>query len=124
MSRLSGPNQNSQSHPPSEISLHVIIVELESIPWTKGGPKLSFLEKYKLDEESHPANWLNLLLPLTPMDNLELLEDVDVKGDKRNKFSVANWTAYTNTKAKISNAREWGHKLAGQLTDVTIDDVQ
>ncbi len=99
-------------------------VEVESVPWTKGGPKLSFLEEYKLDEKSHLADWLNALLPLTPKDNMELLEDVDVKGDWRTKFSVANWTAYTNTKAKIANAGEWGHKFVGQWTDVTNDDVQ
>ncbi len=55
--------------------------EVKSVPQTKGGPKLSFLERYKLDEKIHPTNCLNVLLPLVTRDNLELMEDVDMKGD-------------------------------------------
>ncbi len=68
-------------------------VETESVPWIKGDPKLLFLDKNKLDEKSHPADWQNSLLPLTPKDNLESLEDIDVKKNWRTKFSVANWMA-------------------------------
>ncbi len=69
------------------------------VPSTKGGSKWMFMEKYHFNEYSHLADWLNSLLPLTLHNNLETIESVDVKGDKKTKFSVSNWTSYTNTKA-------------------------
>mmetsp|Transcript_14413 Transcript_14413/g.30257 ORF Transcript_14413/g.30257 Transcript_14413/m.30257 type:complete len:556 (-) Transcript_14413:739-2406(-) len=94
----------------------------DKVPRTKGGPNRKFLEKYRLNETSHPADWVNALLPLTPSDNLESIEDVDVKGDKRTKFSVSNWTSYTNMKATIAGER--GHSVTGRWTNMTNDDVR
>lgn len=74
------------------------------MPWIRGGPNLDFLEKCNLGKRSHPADWLNMLLPLTPCDNLESIADVNTTGDKRTKFLVANFTSYTNIKAGIANA--------------------
>lgn len=71
---------------------------------TMVGPTLSFLKKYKLDEKSHPADWLNALRLLTLKEKLELVDDVNVKGDWKTKFAISNWTAYTNMKTKITNA--------------------
>ena len=72
----------------------------------QGGPNKSFLKKHGLDENSHPADWFNALMPLTPKDNLEHLSDVDVKGDGKTKFAISNWTPYTNQKASMENAGE------------------
>ncbi len=83
-----------------------------------------FLEKYNLDETSHSADWFNALLPLTGRDNLELIDNIDVKNDKRTKFLVANWTAYTNCKARIANAGEFGSPFAGRWRDLSNDDVR
>ncbi len=91
----------------------------ETIPCTRGGPNPEFLRKYNLGTKSHPVDWMNSLLLLTPRDNLESIEAVDVMCDKKNKFSVSNWTSYTNVKAKLMNAGEWGHVLAGQWVDFT-----
>ncbi len=79
----------------------------------KGGPSKQFLEKYHLNEHSHPADWFNALLPLTSHDNLESIKDIDVRGNGSNKFSVSNWTTYINFKARLSNACEFGHQFAG-----------
>ena len=54
------------------------------------GPNKSFLEKHELDEHSHPADWFNALMPLTPKDDLEHLSDVDVKGDGKTKSAISN----------------------------------
>ncbi len=83
------------------------------VPRASGGPNRKIMEKYYLNENSRAADWLNALLPLTPRDNLETIESVDVKGDKKIKFLVANWTSYTNKKARIVNAGEWGHQFLG-----------
>ena len=61
----------------------VDIVERE-----QGGPNKSFLKKHGLGKHSHPADWFNALMPLTPKDNLEHLSDVDVKGDGKTKISI------------------------------------
>eukprot|EP00957_Ditylum_brightwellii_P205348 15343475-Ditylum_brightwellii.AAC.3 len=56
-------------------------------PWQKGGPCSRFCKKYGLDEKSHPADWLNSLLPLTPKDNLEDLSETDVTGKPGHNFA-------------------------------------
>ncbi len=93
-------------------------------PQVKGSPSKQFLEKYHLNERSHPDDWLNALIPLTPRDNLELIKDIDVKGNGSTKFSVSNWTTYTNCKARLSNAGEFGHQFAGRWKDIDNDDVR
>ncbi len=60
-----------------------------SLPWTWVHPNPDFLSSCKLDSISHPTEMLNLLLPLTPQDNLE-------KGDNITKLLVWNWTAGSN----------------------------
>ncbi len=89
----------------------------------KSGPSKQFLCKYKIDGHSHPCNWFNAILPLMPKDNLESIEDIDVNGDGRTKFAVSNWTAYTNLKAKLSNAREYGYPFARRWSELTTDEV-
>ena len=49
------------------------------------------MKKHGLDENSHPMDWLNALLPIIPEDNLEDPKVVNVKGDGgKTKFSVSN----------------------------------
>jgi hypothetical protein len=55
-----------------------------------GGPSAAFLKKHGLDEYSHPMDWWTSLMPLTPADNKEDTYEVNVKGDRVSKFSVAN----------------------------------
>ncbi len=54
---------------------------------------------------------------------MESIKAVDVKCDKTTKFSVSNWTSYTNAKAKLANVGEWNHVLAVQWVDFTNDDI-
>eukprot|EP00957_Ditylum_brightwellii_P148155 11280234-Ditylum_brightwellii.AAC.1 len=65
----------------------------------KGGPCMEFYKNYGVDKNSHHAEWFNALTPLTPEDNLEDIAEVDVTCDRKTKVCVANWTAYTATKA-------------------------
>ncbi len=65
---------------------------VQSVHWTKGGPYEEFLMKYWFDEQSHPVDWLNVLLPLT---NLDYFEYVDVQANKQTELAVAIWTSYT-----------------------------
>ena len=83
-------------------------------PRVKGGPNIAFLKKHKLNENSHPLDWFNAVLPLTPDDNLEDVADIDVKGNGKSKFAISNWTAYTSSKAAICNAGEDGYIFAGK----------
>ncbi len=89
----------------------------------KGGPKKAFSDKYNLDSPSNLANWFNALLSLTPQDNLELLAEINVKGDGKTKFFVSTWTTYANMKAKLSDAEEYGHPFPGRWSDLDNDDV-
>ncbi len=52
----------------------------------KSSPSKQFLEKYHLNESSHPADWFNALIPLTPHDNFESIEDIDVKMNGSTNF--------------------------------------
>ena len=89
-----------------------------------GGPNKDFLKKHGLNEKSHPMNWLNYILPLTAEDNLEDIAAVDAKGDGKTKFSVANWTKYTNSKAYLAGAGEPGNIYAGNFTPFNDDDIR
>jgi len=88
-----------------------------------GGPNMEFLNKHGLDEHSHPMDWFNALLPMTPNDNLEDLVKANVKCDKTWKFAVSNWAEYMNTKAKLSNAGKEGYIFAGVYRDFQPQDI-
>eukprot|EP00957_Ditylum_brightwellii_P131394 10020741-Ditylum_brightwellii.AAC.1 len=77
----------------------------------KSGPCACFCRKYGLDEKSHPADWFNALLPITPKDSMEEVSEVDVTDDKTTKFCIANWTSYTNAKERMANTSEEEHIL-------------
>ena len=88
-----------------------------------GGPSSAFLRRYNLDENSHPADFWSALMPLTPKDNKEDTIKANVKGDRKTKFAVSNWTSYTNAKANLVNAGEEGHIFAGRYTPFTNLDI-
>ena len=90
---------------------------------TRGGPNSDFLKKHALDEHSHPMDWFNALLPMTPKDNLEDAAKANVKGDRTTKFSVSSWAAYTNSKAKLVNAGGKGQIFEGRWKDLEPEDV-
>eukprot|EP00957_Ditylum_brightwellii_P002350 180311-Ditylum_brightwellii.AAC.1 len=79
----------------------------------KGGPCMDFCKIHELIENKHPVDWFNPLMSLTPEDNLEDIAVFDVTGDRKIKFCVANWAAYTATKAQMANTIETGHIFAG-----------
>ena len=56
------------------------------------GPDPKFIEKYGLDKLSILDDWLNAILPILPQDNLEPLSEVNVTGEGRTKFCIANYT--------------------------------
>ena len=97
---------------------------VEVKPRVMGGPNKDFLKKYGLNEKSHPMDWLNAILPLTQKGNLEEIQDIDVKGDGISKFSVSNWTSYTNAKAMLSRAGEKGHIYKDKWKDFNDDDIR
>ena len=51
----------------------------------------------------------NVLLPVTPEDNLEILTVAYVKGDKKSKSSVSQWSAYSIAKSSLYNSGEKGY---------------
>ena len=51
------------------------------------------------------------------------MEEVDVTGDKTTKFCLANWAAYSNTKAIMCNAGKKGYIFEGRYEEMTPDDV-
>ena len=75
-------------------------------PCVKGRPNKKFLENYGLDHNSHPADWLSVFIPLTSDENLEEISDFDAIGNGKTKFSVSNFTRYTNTKAMVVKSGE------------------
>ena len=59
---------------------------------TRGGPDMRHIKKYGLGLGSHAMKWFTSIMPLTPDQNLEDLEDVDpVEDGKGTKFCVSNW---------------------------------
>ncbi len=105
--------------PPWDKNESEIIME----SWVKGGTSKQFLEKYHSNECSNAADWFDALLPLTQRDNIESIKDIDVKGSGSTKFYVSNWTTYTNCKARLSNAGNFGHRFVEWLKDIDSDDV-
>ncbi len=77
-----------------------------------GGPNAAFLERYGLDEISHPMDWFTAFVPLTLDMNHEDPGVANIKGNKSTKFAISNWTSYSNTKAMMCNAGEPGHIFA------------
>jgi hypothetical protein len=68
-------------------------------------------------------DWFTALVPLTPNDNKEDLSVANVKGDRRTKFALSNWTTYSNTKAMLCNAGEKGHIFAGKHCQFKNQDI-
>ncbi len=68
---------------------------------------------------SHPYKWVIALLLFTLHINLDLIEEMNVKGNKWTKFSESIQTVCTNTKARIANAGDWGHSFVGRWTKLT-----
>ena len=60
---------------------------------------------------------------MTQAMNLEDPAVANVKGDKTTKFSVANWTAYSNAKAMMCNAGEPGSIYAGKFKPFKNEDI-
>ena len=56
---------------------------------------------------------------MTPVDNKECPKKANVTGDKKTKFSVSNWTKYSNMKAMAENAGEEGHIFEGKYRPFT-----
>ena len=75
------------------------------------------MKKYGLERLSHPEDWFDIFLPLTPKDNFDEIGDVDVTGDGRTKFAVSNWTIYTNVKGQMANTGEYGNPFAGRWSE-------
>jgi hypothetical protein len=84
-------------------------------PWVLGGPNTAFLERYGLDKTSHLMDWFTAIMLLTLDANKEDPAIANVKVDRKTKFAVSNWTAYSNTKAMMCNAGEQGHIFAGKF---------
>ena len=74
-----------------------------------------FLRRYRLDENSLPVDWFAALMPMTPAENLEPLEKIEVKGNGKTKFAVSNWTAYTSLKATIAHEDSLGTCSRGKI---------
>lgn len=60
-------------------------------------------------------DWVNILLLMTLVDNLEDAQAAAVKGNETSKFAISNWTAYSNAKKMLCNAGEEGHIYAGKF---------
>jgi hypothetical protein len=63
-------------------------------PRVLGGPNSDFLKRYGLNNKSHPMDRFTAFMLLAPDANKEDLAVVNVKGDRRTKLAVSNWTAY------------------------------
>ena len=84
---------------------------------------MDFLNKHGLDEHSHPMDWFNALLPMSPTDSLEDPLKANVKGDRKSKFSVSNWATYSTMKGTMNNAGEEGHIFAGKYQPFKTEDI-
>ena len=90
--------KRGSGHTPARINKRTAM----PIPRRREEGNSDFLKKHGLDKHSHPMNWFNALLPMTPKDNLEDPSKASVKGNRRTKFGVSNWSAYTNAKQSSS----------------------
>jgi hypothetical protein len=98
------------------------VVNEPAEPRVKGGPNADFLKRYGMNENSHPMDWFSALVPMTQEMNLEDPAAANVKGDKT-KFSVANWTAYSNAKAVMCNSGEPGSIYARKFKPFKNDNI-
>ncbi len=73
-----------------------------------GSPNVDFLKHCRLNQHSHPMDWVNTLLPITPADNLEDDWAENVKENGTAEFSISNWTTFTSTKAMVCNETKRG----------------
>jgi hypothetical protein len=92
-------------------------------PRVLGGPNIDFLQRYGLDEASHPMDWFTAFMPMTPDMNCEDAAAANVKGDRTTKFAVSNWTGYSNAKAMLCKAGDPGHIFAGKFKPFKNEDI-
>jgi hypothetical protein len=59
-----------------------------------GGPNINYLQRYGLNETSHPMDWFTAFMPMTPDMNREDLAAANAKGNRTTKFAVSNWMGY------------------------------
>ena len=64
---------------------------------------MKFLEKHRLNDESHPADWLRAFIP-----------ELQPKGDSK-ACSISKWCQYTNMKAEMDFA---GQEASGGLSHI------
>jgi hypothetical protein len=67
--------------------------------------------------------WFTALMPLMTDDNKEVPSMANVKGDRRTKFAISNWTAHSNTNAMLNGAGEQGHIFAGKHRQFINQDI-
>ncbi len=60
---------------------------------------------------------------MMPADNLEDAQLANVKGNKESKFTVSNWTFYSNLKAVMCNAGQEGHIFANKIQPFENSDI-
>ena len=74
-------------------------VRMEMLPITELTPNNAFILKHKLDNNSHPADWLRAFLPNSKS-----------KGSPAHEFCTDKWTSYLNTRAMqdLAGIRERG----------------
>ena len=78
------------------------------------------IKKYGLGLGSHAMKWFTSIMPLTPDQNLEDLEDVDpVEDGKGTKFCVSNWRGYLNSKADMAGAGYEGREYENRWIPFT-----
>jgi hypothetical protein len=92
-------------------------------PRVLGGPNTAFLERYGLDKTSHPMDWFMAFMLLIPDANKEDPAIANMKGNRKTKFAVSNWPAYSNTKVMMCNAREQGHIFADKFKPFKNKDI-
>ena len=63
------------------------------VPRIVGRAKLDWLNEHKLNENSHPLEWINATL---------LTKDKNLNGKRKSLFET--WTTYTNLRAALMNA--------------------
>jgi len=92
-------------------------------PRALGGPNNNFLRRYGLDKTSHPMDWSVAFMPQTLDDNKENPALANFKGDRTTKFAVSNWTASSNAKAVLIDAKQKGHIFAAKYKPFTNADI-
>ena len=75
------------------------LVSMAMLPITALTPITAFISKHKLDNNSHPADWIRSFVPNSKS-----------KGAPAHEFCTDNWTSYLNTRAmqELAGIRERG----------------